>query len=163
MARGEITRNAALEQTYVALDLETTGLDHARDAIIEIGAVKFQGDEVIDTFQTFVNPGRSIPEFVQRLTGIAPHQVQRAPFFSSVSDDLESFLETHPVVGHNISFDLRFLESHGLRLSNPSYDTWDLASVLLPRTTEYSLAYLSRSLGVNHHSPHRAIGDAQAT
>lgn len=164
MARSKaLTKNATLEQIYVALDLETTGLDPARDSIIEIGAVKFRDQEVIDTFQTFVNPGRSIPEFVQRLTGIAPHQVQRAPFFSSVSDELESFLEGHPIVGHNISFDLRFLESHGLRLSNPSYDTWDLASVLLPRTTEYSLAYLSRSLGINHHNPHRAIGDAQAT
>ena len=59
-----------LSQTFVALDLETTGLDSARDAIIEIGAVKFAGDEIIDSFQTFINPGRTIPEFVQRLTGI---------------------------------------------------------------------------------------------
>ncbi len=50
-----------LEQTFVALDLETTGLDSARETIIEIGAVKFQGEETIDSFQTFINPGRSIP------------------------------------------------------------------------------------------------------
>ena len=48
------------DQVFVALDLETTGLDHNRDTIIEVGAVKFQGDQVIDTFETFVNPGRSI-------------------------------------------------------------------------------------------------------
>ncbi len=151
------------DQIFVALDLETTGLDSARDTIIEIGAVKFQGDQVIDTFETFVNPGRSIPEFVQRLTGISPRQVRRAPFFATVAPDLETFLEDHPVVGHNISFDLRFLESHGLPLPNPSHDTWDLASVMLPRTTEYSLGYLTSALGVKHFNPHRALDDAQAT
>ena len=152
-----------LEQTYIALDLETTGLDAARDTIIEIGAVKFQGKEIIDSFQTFINPGRSIPEFIQRLTGISPQQVRRAPPFSAVAADLEAFLGPHPIIGHNISFDLRFLETHGLPLGNPSYDTWDLASMFLPRSPEYSLVYLSRQLGVKHTDPHRALGDAKAT
>ncbi len=129
----------ALEQTYVALDLETTGLDADRDTIIEVGAVKFQGEETLDSFQTFINPGRSIPEFIQRLTGISPQQVRRAPSFSSVVPDLEAFLGPYPIIGHNISFDLRFLETHGLPLGNPSYDTWDLASMFLPRSSEYSL------------------------
>jgi len=152
-----------LEQTYIALDLETTGLDAARDTIIEIGAVKFQRDEIIDSFQTFINPGRSIPEFIQRLTGISPQQVRRAPPFSAVTADLEAFLGPYPIIGHNISFDLRFLETHGLPLGNPSYDTWDLASMFLPRSPEYSLVYLSRQLGVKHTDPHRALGDAKAT
>ena len=154
---------SALDQIYVALDLETTGLDSTQDTIIEIGAVKFQGDEVIDTFQTFINPGRSIPEFIQRLTGITPQQVRRAPAFGAVTGDLEAFLGPYPIVGHNISFDIGFLESQGLPLGNPRYDTWDLASILLPRTTEYSLGYLSTFLGVKHTDPHRALGDARAT
>jgi ATP-dependent DNA helicase DinG len=152
-----------IDRIFVALDLETTGLDANRDSIIEIGAVKFQDDEVIDTFQTFVNPGRNIPEFIQRLTGISPNQVKRAPTFNLVMDDLESFLEGHPIVGHNITFDLRFLDSHGLTLANPSHDTWDLASVFLPTTTEYSLRYLAKLLGAKHTNPHRALDDAQAT
>jgi predicted DnaQ family exonuclease/DinG family helicase len=152
-----------LEQTFVALDLETTGLDAARDTIIEVGAVKFQGEETIDSFQTFINPGRAIPEFIQRLTGISPQQVRRAPPFSAVVADLEAFLGPHPIIGHNISFDLRFLETHGLPLGNPSYDTWDLASMFLPRSTEYSLVYLSRHLGVKHTDAHRALSDAKAT
>ena len=152
-----------IDRIFVALDLETTGLDANRDAIIEIGAVKFQDDEGIDTFQTFVNPGRNIPEFIQRLTGISPNQVKRAPTFNSVMDGLESFLEGHPIVGHNISFDLRSLDSHGLTLANPSHDTWDLASVFLPTTPEYSLRYLAKLLGAQHTNPHRALDDAQAT
>ena len=153
----------SLAQAYVSLDLETTGLDADRDKIIQIGAVKFQGDQVVGTFDTFVNPGRGIPDFVQRLTGIRPEQVSRAPFFSSVSQDLETFLEGHPIIGHNISFDLRFLETHGLPLANPGYDTWDLASFLLPRNPEYNLVYLAKQFGIAHHNAHRAIDDADAT
>ena len=148
---------------HVALDLETTGLDKARDSIIEVGAIKFRGDEVIDTFQTFVNPGRAIPEFVQRLTGISPSQVKRAPTFNALAGRLQDFVGDHPIVGHNVSFDREFLDRHGLPLNNAAYDTWDLASAFLPRSPQYSLAYLSRYLQVEHDNPHRALGDATAT
>ena len=151
------------ETVHVALDLETTGLDQSRDTIIEVGAVKFEGDRVIDTFQTFINPGRSIPEFVQRLTGISENQVKRAPFFSTIVSELADWLEDHPVIGHNVSFDLSFLNSHGLQLKNPAYDTWDLASVLLPRSSQYSLGFLSDYFQVSHVDRHRALGDAKAT
>ena len=161
--QGSITTGGTWKRVFVSLDLETTGLDPAKDAIIEVGAVKFRGGEVLDTFQTFVNPGRDIPEFIQRLTGISPHQVRRAPGFSSVTHDLRDFLEDHPIIGHNISFDLRFLESHGLELPNASFDTWDLASMLLPTTTEYSLISLARLLNAQHANPHRALEDSQAT
>ncbi len=151
------------EQVHVALDLETTGLDSARDTIIEVGAVKFQGDEIIDTLQTFVNPGRPIPEHIQRLTNISPNQVRRAPFFSSVADRVTEFVADLPVIGHNVTFDLNFLASHGVSLDNPSYDTWDLASMLLPRSMQYSLRYLSGYFGIYHSDPHRALSDAKAT
>lgn len=152
-----------MDQTFVALDLETTGLDPDREKIIQVGAVKFQGDRVLDRFETFVNPGRAIPEFIQRLTGIRPDQVSRAPFFSSVSQRLEYFVEDHPIVGHNIGFDLRFLETHGLALFNSRYDTWDLASFVLPQTAEYSLGSLARKFGLEHQRAHQAIDDADAT
>ncbi|PKB81656.1 MAG: hypothetical protein BZY88_06090 [SAR202 cluster bacterium Io17-Chloro-G9] len=151
------------DQEFVALDLETTGLDSNRDTIIEIGAVKFQGEDEIDVFRTFINPGRDIPEFVQRLTGITPRRVLRAPSFPSVADDLGDFIGAHPVIGHNIAFDIGFLASHGLPLNNPAFDTWDLASVVLPRTMQYSLGFLTSFLGVAHTEPHRALADAQAT
>ena len=155
--------SSPFEQVHVALDLETTGLEQSRDTIIEVGAVKFLGAEVIDTFQSLVNPGRPIPSFIQRLTGITDNQVKRAPFFNSVSDRLADFVEDHPVVGHNVSFDLGFLSVHGLPLSNAAYDTWDLASVLLPRSRQYSLGYLSDFFEVSHLDRHRALGDARAT
>ena len=159
----ELVAGTPFDQEYVALDLETTGLDSNRDTIIEIGAVKFQGEGEIDIFRTFVNPGRTIPEFVQRLTGITPRQVQRAPSFPMVAGELGDFIGAAPVIGHNIAFDLGFLASHGLPLDNSAYDTWDLASVVLPRTMRYSLKDLTAHLGVAHTEAHRALSDAQAT
>ena len=148
-----------LEQVYVSLDLETTGLDSDRDTILEIGAIRFRGDEVLDTFETFVNPGRPIPDHIQRLTGIRPRQVERAPSFSSISGNFAEFLGPHPVVGHNIQFDLRFLASHNLPVSNPAYDTMDLATVFLPQSRRYSLKHLADHFGVELRN-HRALDDA---
>ena len=148
-----------LEQVYVSLDLETTGLDAERDTILEIGAVRFRGDEVLDTFETFVNPGRPIPDHIQRLTGIRPRQVERAPSFYSISSEFADFLGASPVVGHNVQFDLRFLASHRLPVANPAYDTMDLATVFLPQSRRYSLKHLADYFGVELRN-HRALDDA---
>ena len=148
-----------LEQVYVSLDLETTGLDADRDTILEIGAVRFRGDDVLDTFETFVNPGRPIPDHIQRLTGIRPSQVERAPSFASISADFADFIGSSPVVGHNIQFDLRFLTSHGLPIANPAYDTMDLATVFLPQSRRYTLKHLAEHFEFELRN-HRALDDA---
>ena len=148
-----------LEQVYVALDLETTGLDSDRDTILEIGAVRFRGDDVLDTFETFVNPGRPIPDHIKRLTGIRPRQVERAPSFANISGELAEFLGASPVVGHNVQFDLRFLASHSLPLANSSIDTMDLATVFLPQSRRYTLKHLADQFGVELRN-HRALDDA---
>ncbi|MAF38763.1 MAG: hypothetical protein CL696_07820 [Chloroflexi bacterium] len=151
------------EQVNVALDLETTGLDSNRHQILEVGAVRFRGDEVIETYQTLVNPGVAIPEFIQRLTRITPQQVKRAPFFSSVAAEIEDFLGEDPIIGHNIQFDIGFLTNNGVPIHNPSYDTWDLASVFMPQSRQYSLKYLTTHFQVEHNDAHRALADAMAT
>ena len=148
---------------YVAVDLETTGLDANLDTIIEVGAVKFQGPEVLGTFQTLVNPYRDLPPFIKKLTGIAQADVDRAPPFAAIAAELEQFIGMHPVVGHNVSFDLGFLRKHGAALANDSLDTWELASILLPFNRDYSLAGLAREMVVENSRPHRALADAQAT
>ena len=148
-----------LDQVYVSLDLETTGLDSDRDTILEIGAVRFRGEEVLDTFETFVNPGRPIPDHIQRLTGIQPRQVERAPAFPVIASDFAKFLGPHPVIGHNIQFDLRFLSSHGLTLANPAFDTMDLATVFLPSSRRYTLKHIADQFGVELRN-HRALDDA---
>ncbi|MBI4282358.1 MAG: DEAD/DEAH box helicase family protein [Chloroflexi bacterium] len=154
---------SAGDKVCVSLDLETTGLAAETDEIIEVGAVRFQGDRVLDTLHTLVNPYRPLPQFIKELTGITQAEVDTGPAFATVAPLLESFIGNWPIVGQNVGFDLGFLAKKGLRLSNPYYDTLEMASVLLPRQREYSLAPLAASLGIEHANPHRALGDAQVT
>ena len=151
-----------LDDAWVSLDLETTGLSAANDHIIEIGAVRFRGAETLDTFQTFVNPHTRLGNFIRRYTGITQEEVDGAPSFSRAGGELAAFIGQAPVVAHNVAFDTGFLTAKGLRLMNPRADTWDLAFVLLPRSREYSLAGLAASMGISHPRPHRALDDALA-
>lgn len=152
-----------LQQQWIALDLETTGLSPSSDAIIEVGAVRFRGSETLDTLSTFVNPQRQLSEFIVGYTGITQADVDAAPSPSAALDEFRAFVGADPIVGHNIRFDLGFLAAAGLNLTNPTCDTWDLAFVLRPGASSYALSKLAVELGVGHDRPHRALDDAAAT
>ncbi|RLC92466.1 MAG: DNA polymerase III subunit epsilon [Chloroflexi bacterium] len=149
--------------TYISLDLETTGLDANRDAIIEIGALKFHDDEILGTFSTFVNPGRTIPRPVTELTGIRDSDVANAPSLHDVLPRLGRFAGQLPIVGHSVGFDLSFLRLHSVLLENESFDTFEIASILLPHAERYSLGALAHLMGIKLEHAHRALDDAQAT
>lgn len=149
-----------MNQTYISLDLETSGLDPERDQIIEIGAVKFRGGEVLDTFHTLVNPCCSLPYRVRLLTGITSEELETAPLFSAVAAGLISFVESHPIVGQNITFDLNFLRSQGVSFPNTIYDVLEIANILLPQLSDHSLPALAEQLGVSSPVHHRALADA---
>ena len=155
--------HSPLDDVWVALDLETTGLSPQKDEIIEIGAVKFQERRVLETYQSFVNPRRRLNDFIRGLTGITQADVDQAPSFSALGGALASFIGLAPIVGHNISFDLAFLAQSGLKLSNPTCDTWEMAFVLYPTLREYSLEKLASSLNVRRSRAHRAVDDCLAT
>src|SRR2546430_7591115 len=144
----------------VALDMDTTGLPVEQDAILEVAAVKFQSSEVIDAFEAFIYPGRSIPYRVQRLTGIKPEQLIGAPLFDAVAKRLQVFLSDYPIVGHSIPFDVGFLRRWGIARTNPLVDTFELATVMLPSLTSYNLGQVAESLGVQVPlDRHRAMVD----
>ncbi|MFL5706512.1 MAG: PolC-type DNA polymerase III, partial [Ktedonobacteraceae bacterium] len=132
----------------VALDLETTGLHVEQDSILEVAAIKFQGDTILDTMETLVAPGRSVPYRVQRLTGITPPQLQGAPQFEAIARDLQLFIGDFPIVGHSIPFDVGFLRRRGLVRNNALIDTFELATVLLPSLPSYNLGRVAEALGV---------------
>ncbi len=148
---------------YVALDIETTGLDTEKDRITEIGAVRFRGDRVLDEFQTLVNPNQPIPYQIQELTGITNEAVANAPQFREIRGALQRFVGDSPIVGHNIQFDLSFLRKQGLFETNPSVDTFELASILLPHADRYSLKSLAHLLGIADPPTHRALDDTRVT
>ncbi len=152
-----------MPRVYVSLDLETTGLDAERDAIIEVGAVKFRGEEVLGTFESLVDPGRSIPFKIQQLTSISNDDVRNAPPLSEVLPGLSRFVGNQPIVGHNVRFDLGFLRRRGRFQAHAGIDTFELAGILLPHAARYSLGILAKTLGITLPATHRALDDARAT
>ena len=148
--------------TYVALDIETTGLDESRDAIIEIGAVKFNERRVENEWTTLVNPGRQIPDFITGLTGIDNAMVRQAPGMRDIAHELEAFVGDAPVIGHNVRFDLGFLQKANILRYNEVIDTYELAAVLMPSAPRYNLGSLGSQLGVLLPATHRALHQYRA-
>ncbi len=160
------------KRNFVALDLETTGLDARVDVIIEIGAVRFAYDpgegafgcRVLERFVTFVNPKRAIPLRITQLTGIRDADVASAPTLDRVIPELLAFVgpDVEAVVAHNASFDFSFLQAASVNFHRPTQDTFELAAMLLPGRAGYSLGELTRSLGIPLPEAHRALDDAEA-
>lgn len=150
------------EDILIALDLETTGINPKTDHIIEVGAVKFQGDEQIDTLSLLVNPQRKLSNFIIGLTGITQRDVDSAQDWDSVKAEVIDFIAGIPIIGHNVGFDASFLRSHGVK-PDGLYDTMSMSEIALPAGPEYSLGRLSQRFGFIHDNPHRALSDALAT
>ena len=150
------------EDTLIALDLETTGLNAKSDHIIEVGAVKFKGGEQVDTLSVLVNPRRRLSSFIVGLTGISQAEVDSAADWDDVKSDVAEFISGVPIIGHNVGFDASFLRSHGVK-PDGLYDTMSMAEIALPAGPEYSLGRLSQRFGFLHDNPHRALSDALAT
>lgn len=149
---------------YVALDLETTGLDPSRDRVIEIGAVAFTPDQVTSTLEELVDPGRPVPDTVLRLTGIKQEELRGAAAQDDALRRLSEFVTGRQPVGHGARLDVDFLASAGLWDSSQQIlDTLDLARILLPAAGSHSLPLLSTELGFTQPRPHRALDDADAT
>ncbi len=152
----------------VVIDTETTGLDPARDRIIDIGAVRL-GDhlEVIERFTTLVDPGVPIPLFVERLTGIGALDVAVAPGIAEAYAELRAFAGDAVLVGHNAAFDREHLAAAARRaglppLENEWFDTLEAALLLFPELDRHALALMAEALGLESRA-HRALPDAETT
>ena len=149
--------------SIVSIDIETTGLDENREAIIEIAAVKFNGRRVEDEFSTLINPGKAIPDFITGLTGIDNAMVRQAPRLLDIKQELLAFVGNLPILGHNVKFDIGFLRKAGLFPNHQTIDTYELASVLMPTASRYNLGSLGQQLNIPLPATHRALDDAQVT
>jgi DNA polymerase III subunit epsilon len=157
------------EVVFCTLDLETTGGSPAQCAITEIGAVKHQGGETVGTFQTLVNPGGPIPPFITILTGITQAMVVEAPRIETALPAFLEFLGDSVIVGHNVRFDLSFLNWAALslgygRLGNRAVDTVAFARRLVrPEVRNLTLGTLAAHFRSPVTPTHRALDDARAT
>jgi ATP-dependent DNA helicase DinG len=149
--------------SMVAIDIETTGLDANRDAIIEIAAVRFSGHRVEAEWNKLINPGRPIPAMITQLTGITNEMVRNAPPIHAVIQELADFVGDDPVVGHNVRFDLGFLQKQNILRFNKVVDTYELAAIALPCSSRYNLGTLGQTLGSMIPNSHRALDDARLT
>ena len=161
---------AALHQvTFVVLDVETTGGTAGEAALTEVGAAAYRAGERLGTFATLVDPGRPLPPFVGQLTGITDAMVAGAPSPGWAVSRLLDFVGGAVLVGHNVDFDLSFVDAEAERLGlarrdNPVIDTLALARRLVRDVVpDCSLHTLAAALRLEHRPTHRALADALAT
>ena len=150
-------------RAYVAIDLETTGLQPETDEIVEVGAVLFEDDRALGTFDRLVSPGRRLSKFVSLLTGINDSDLVGAPRFDDIADELREFIGDHAIVGQNVSFDLGFLAAKGVSPKGPVLDTRTISRIMRPDASQHGLDVLAQTYGVVNESPHRALSDADTT
>ena len=153
-------------QAYVVVDVETTGGKGENHRVTEIGAVKVRNGEIVDRFQSLLNPQRTIPPNIVRLTGITPAMVEGAPYFIDIADDFEAFMEDAIFVAHNVEFDYGFISREFARLGrgfrHAKLCTCSSMRKLFPGHRSYSLASLCQQFDISLQQHHRALCDAEA-
>ena len=152
---------------YAIVDIETTGSYAKANGITEIAIVIHDGSEIIQRYQTLINPGTSIPVYIRALTGISNEMVQDAPYFRDVAAEIFELLNGKIFIAHNVNFDYSFVRYH---LADSGYDlnckklcTVRLSRKIFKGLPSYSLGKLCRSLSIENNARHRAAGDAEAT
>lgn len=159
----------AMDAPFAVVDLETTGLNPARDEIIEIGALLVDtGFRTIEEFSVLVKPRMALPPQITRLTGIDQDLLDRQGIrLLDGFAKLQDFLGDRPVFAHHAAFDQSFLVNAsaqlGLAFSNVMYDTICMAEAAWPDLDSYALFSLAHRMGLSNSPTHRALADARAT
>lgn len=152
---------------YAVVDIETTGGYAASHGITEIAIHIHDGQKIIDSYETLINPHQSIPIYIQALTGIDEDMVSNAPDFRAVAAKIYDLLHDKIFVAHNVNFDYSFVRHHleacGYVLNSKKLCTVRLSRKLFPGLASYSLGKLCTALAVPLNNRHRAGGDATAT
>lgn len=155
-----------MTDSYLAVDLETTGLNPKTDKIIEIGAIRVENGVLSETFETFVNPGRRLEPKITELTGITDEALQDAPSMEEVLPHFLEFAKDLPLLGHSVLFDFSFLKkaavNQKLTFEREGIDTLKIARKYLAELPHRNLGYLCEYYGIEHQA-HRALEDARAT
>lgn len=153
-----------MTESYVAVDLETTGIGARHEKILEIAMVKVIDGAEAETFQTLVNPHREIPEQIVELTGIRDDMVKDAPSIEEVIEKALEFCEGYPLLGHQLIFDYGFLKQAAVNKKLPferdGIDTLKLCRLFMPPEEKKNLAAACAYFGIRQDTAHRALSDA---
>ncbi|MBR4719417.1 MAG: PolC-type DNA polymerase III [Lachnospiraceae bacterium] len=160
-------KSQSLDDKYVVFDIETTGLNPEKNSIIEIGAVKVKGTEIIDRFSTFINPREPIPFRITQLTSITDAMVEDAPYITEVLPRFLDFCDGCCLVAHNSRFDTGFIKQKAKDLAIETdftcIDTVAMARAMLPELGKFKLDNVAKALKVTLGHHHRAVDDAECT
>lgn len=154
--------------SYIAVDIETTGIRSKIDKIIEIGAIKVIDGIEVETFSKLINPGILISDMITNITGIDNQMVMGKPYIDEVIREFAEFTkdETLPLLGHNVSFDYRFLKinavNNGISFERNLIDTLKIARSNLPKEMSKKLDDLCMYFNISDENHHRALNDAKA-
>ena len=166
----DIVENAAgqsLDDKYVVFDIETTGFSPEKNKIIEIGAVKVIGGEIVDRYSTFINPEVPIPFRIEELTSIRDDMVITSPTVDVILPQFMEFCTDCIMVAHNADFDMSFIKRNcallGMECNPTIVDTVALARVLLPQLNRFKLDTVAKALNISLDHHHRAVDDAACT
>lgn len=164
MERSELLKTLALSR-FIAFDFETTGLDSVNDRVIEVSAIRFVDGNIEEKFTSLINPNRRLTPLIIDLTGITDDMLKKAPQEKKVARELTQFIGDDPIVAHNLSFDLAFLNEMVQRnelkaVQNELLDTLFLARIFMFNEPSFSLGSLSESFGIDLDNAHRAENDA---
>nr|WP_087677617.1 PolC-type DNA polymerase III [Garciella nitratireducens] len=155
------------EQTFIVFDIETTGLSPEKNQITEIGAVKIEKGQIVDRFNTLVNPECPIPSNISELTGITEKMVKNAPKIDEIMPTFLEFCGDGVLVAHNAKFDVSFIKNKAkklkIQIKNPIIDTLAFSRMCLPKLKKHRLNDLAKYFDVSLENHHRAVDDAEAT
>ena len=148
---------------YCVVDTETTGLSAYYDEIIEIGILKIRDNQIVDQYEQLIHPVYEIDSFITELTGITNEMVAGMPEIQDVKDEVLSFIGDDVIIGHNTSFDLRFLNAgFQTELQNKYMDTMQFARKVYPELSHHKLSDLTKHLNL-HTNMHRSLADCIST
>ncbi len=152
---------------FCIIDIESSGGPFGKEAMIEIAAFRYDGEEVVDQLISLVHPHRSVQPYVSNMTGITDKMLLRAPRFHEIAKRLIEITEDTVIIGHNVDFDYRMMRQEFARLGyvfeRKTLDTIKLSQELIPNLKSYGLDKMCDELGLSRTNKHRAESDARAT
>lgn len=151
--------------TLSFVDIETTGASIYRDRVIEIGILRVENGKLVKTYQTLINPETYLPPFIEGMTGITSIELEKAPTFSQIKDEVQDILKDALFVAHNVRFDYGFLKNefkrHGISFSSKHFCTVKLSRHFYPRRIHHNLDSIIEKFAIECQARHRAFGDAE--
>lgn len=154
------------KQTYIVLDVETTGLDVYKERMIEFAAVKLVGNKITDRFETLINPEQPIRYSSYLIHNISQEMVEDAPKLPEIMPKILDFIGDYPIVGHNVVFDFNFINHasklvYGKEITNRTIDSQALFKEVFPDEVSHGLEALMQRMNVEYSTRHRAMADTE--